>query len=281
MNEANQDSHERLPKTKELLLSSTFVAAITALGYLITYIYEWSYASRFNIPVALISPSLTTVFAVTVALLAVIPAITYARLELGNITIRIAPKLYPALAIGSPVLAICAAALVSFSLISMFNLFTLGSVLFFIATFVIPIFTQRGKGKYSEKVVAHHKQCLTEYGKWLERNRTFRDFLSNYPLFLFLLSAAVLAVPAIVGYGNACCQKDFLVIQDAPDTVVLRIYGENMICASYDKTTRTVLPKFVVHKLTGSTGKVMQWQRIGPLSVQPVQEQKDNPTCSP
>lgn len=281
MSEANQDAHGSLPRTKELLLSSTFVAAITALGYLITYLYEWAYAMRFNVPVALISPSLTTVFAVAVSLLVVIPVIIYGRSNLADITIRISPKLYPAVATASPLLAICATALVAFSVISISHIIGFGTSVLFIATFVIPIFTQRGKGKYAEKIAAHHRQCLAEHRKWLERNRTLRDFLSNYPPFLVLLVAAVLFVPAIVGFGNAYSQKDFLVIQDAADTVVLRIYGENMICAFYDKTTRTVLPKLVVHKLTGSTSKVMQWQRIGPLKVQPVQEQKDDPTCTP
>jgi hypothetical protein len=281
MSEANQDSHGSLPKTKELLLSSTFVAAITALGYLITYIYEWGYAFRFNIPVTLISPSLTTAFAVAMSLFVVIPVIMYGRSSLADITFRISPKWYPAAATASPLLVVCAASLIAFSLISISHILWFGTSVLFVATFIVPIFTQRGTRKYTEKIEAHRKQYLAEHRKWLERNRTFRDFLSNHPQFLVLLGVAVVYGPAIIGFGNAYSQKDFLVLQDAPDTVVLRIYGENMICTTYDNTTRTVLPNLVVHKLTGSTSKVMQWQRIGPLKVQPLEEPKDNPTCSP
>ena len=74
-----------------------------------------------------------------------------------------------------------------------------------------------------------------------------------------------LAVVYAAGRSSALNQEDFLVASTSPERVVLRIYGDMIITASFDKA-RSVERKFVILK-TGEPSLVLRTERVGPLEV--------------
>jgi hypothetical protein len=89
-----------------------------------------------------------------------------------------------------------------------------------------------------------------------------------------LLLLAILPLAFLVGRGEAMSQQDFLVTftnpSMPPDTVVLRIYGDKMVCASFDFEKREVTKTFFVLKLDDEPRPKIYLAKVGPLKVKSV-----------
>ena len=72
---------------------------------------------------------------------------------------------------------------------------------------------------------------------------------------------------AIVGTEHATKRVSFLVASTKPETVVLRIYGDRMICASFNRITRQVEPNFVLLKVAEDPRLRLRLEPVGPLHV--------------
>ena len=66
---------------------------------------------------------------------------------------------------------------------------------------------------------------------------------------------------------QARTKERFFVPSTAPDTVVLRIYGNRLICAPVDRTTKQIARAIQVLRLGDDPKMVLRSERIGPLRL--------------
>jgi hypothetical protein len=85
------------------------------------------------------------------------------------------------------------------------------------------------------------------------------------PFQLLTHSAFFLVLAWSAGYWWAKHQDSFLVPVGAPDTVVLKIYGDKVITAPFSRSTRAVESKFKI--LKPDSGQ-LQWEKVGPLHLE-------------
>ena len=73
------------------------------------------------------------------------------------------------------------------------------------------------------------------------------------------LFGMVLALSYAAGHATA-------ITSTSPQRVVLRIYGDTVIAASFDRATKSMKKTFVVFKV-GEPGLVLRLEAIGPLEI--------------
>ncbi len=78
--------------------------------------------------------------------------------------------------------------------------------------------------------------------------------------------AFAFATSFAIGYTRAQRKVRYLVYDDAPNEAVLKIYGDNIVCAGFDGTTRTLNGHYVVYAQSAKDGKSFTWKDIGPLT---------------
>ena len=88
-------------------------------------------------------------------------------------------------------------------------------------------------------------------------------------------TTAVIAVGFVIlsyfiGVSRASQQVEFLVCGDKPPLAVLRVYGDSIICASFNPTNRVVEPRFVFLEKKGSIERSFELKKIGPLQPRSV-----------
>jgi hypothetical protein len=141
-----------------------------------------------------------------------------------------------------------------------FFLVLLGIVIFLQLLF--PLITQRGR-KYIDKLEAQdgvEEQFTDCYV--IIRNKFGNDSLL---ILLILILGSLIAQTA--GSAEALNQKEFLVTNTIPEMVVLRIYGDNMICVPFNRSTGEIEQNFTVLKTTGESGLVLKLEDIGQLHL--------------
>jgi hypothetical protein len=70
-----------------------------------------------------------------------------------------------------------------------------------------------------------------------------------------------------MGAANAGRQTEFLVSHSSPQTIILRIYGDNLIGAPFDEKTKSVKSSFFVFKITSDYQKELSLEKVGPLTL--------------
>jgi hypothetical protein len=81
---------------------------------------------------------------------------------------------------------------------------------------------------------------------------------------VFLLG---LYIALSAGKAEATKQEEFLVTNTKPELVVLRIYGDNLICAPFDRKTGEVEESFSVLKNTGDPNLSLRFEKLGNLHI--------------
>jgi hypothetical protein len=244
------------------------VAAISAIAYIFAFVYEAGFAKIFSIPLSFITISLTNVLIVAGSLLLVGQLV----LSVGNLVFAVSDKfngpiskrvkrLMPVL-LYSLALAFLASGtrLLSSLMIGLIVGWLIG--IFF--EFLFPLLTQRGRGSYREKLVAQDE--LDARTKDLYSLLARRLGVGPYILMFSLLMALVVVYYA--GQSAAMRQSTYLVTSTSPEMVVLRIYGDNVICAPFDRNTGEVEPSFVVLKVGEDPELMLYSERVGPLDLE-------------
>jgi hypothetical protein len=257
------------------LKSGIGVGTITILGYLFGFLYEEGYANYFKIPVQLIKLDLITIFTSILVLLGLIWLIfsfldsIYMILSprpsiVRRAFIRSAPYILFFLAfffinIGTKTWHSFKWIVASPFLISLFN------------EFVLPLIGQRGKGTYYQKLEAYEerrkKNKLSEpsiVDLFVTTNnvlilRRFRDIV----LIIFFIFLAVY----MIGASRAERQKEFLLLKNPKNIVVLKIYGDKYICAPFDPNTKTVEKSLYIIDSKKQDALWFDWQEVGPLKL--------------
>jgi len=139
-------------------------------------------------------------------------------------------------------------------------------VIFVLLEFGLPLLTQRDKKTYREKLLAQeaHEDKIDSLPTRLAR-------LLGIPSYWLLLGVFLgVWLFHVAGDAQARRQKEFLVIASTPECVVLRIYGDELICAPFNRATKEVQPSFSIIKYANSASEPrlqLSLEKVGPLKL--------------
>jgi hypothetical protein len=250
---------------KSWLSSGIVVAYVSAIGYSVTFLYEYGYTQYFQIPTNLIQLTLTQVF-LAISGMGLVAYVYFTQLKI----IASVESLFQ-----HDILRLMIAYQVPILLFLLFVGFLYGETkgwillgvlfLFFLFDdFLYPLIIQRWKGTYREKIVA---QLRTE----MERPRITKMLLGpalNSKKASFLLYTAVfILLSFLAGHYEARSQIYFYVLSESPNVVLLRIYGENVVCASFDRKEKEISGSLTIQSLSDRGELKLRREKIGPLKV--------------
>jgi hypothetical protein len=252
---------------KSWITDGIMIAAITAFAYVLSFLYEAGFCTSFNIPLSFISLSLTTILTAAGGLFIVIImlfGVIHILYMIGILDTK------------NPVsLAFQRTTLFSLLLLANVLLYgrcwigwirTAGTLLFFLLLeFIFPLITQRGKGSYRDKLTAQVEleQEARSFGNIL------RTRFGNMGVIMFLIIWYGLMTAHTAGRAQAHQQEEFLVIDHSPEVVVLRIYGEYLITAPFDRSTKEIEKKLYIFMLSDNSPTLLTLEKAGPLKVKP------------
>jgi hypothetical protein len=237
------------------------------LGYGAAYLREWGFCIVFGIPIELIQLNITTVLiAITsglgVLFLFYLIAEYFYKLAKQE-RLQKSPMGYRL------VFSLLGLMFLSFFLIlfpSLIDIWLIGVgffVLFISIMFLMPLYTQRKIHGYINKLEAQDRitretPMLLDY--FVKSNTGATIFVIIIFVILFL------GAMFLGGYNMAKGQTDFLVPSTHQDSVVLRIYGDNLICAPLNIETKEVEKTFFVIKLDDEPRPQLNLVKLGPLT---------------
>lgn len=240
---------------------------VAPIGYGAAYLREWGFCSVFGIPTELIQLNITTVLiAITSGVGALFLLFWLADLfytlsqqrklkNFGPIKRRVSSVLLFLIIFG------CLFAFFP-PTIDIWPLIVPFLVLLIFTQFVAPLITQRQISSYKSKLEAQDQveretPVLIDY---------FIKRAGITVVSLGILLVLFLGAMFFVGYNTAQRQTDFLIPSTHQDSVVLRIYGDNLICAPFDIKTKEVEKTFFVIKLDDESRPQLRLVRLGPLT---------------
>ena len=244
------------------------VAAISATAYIFAFVYEAGFAKVFHMPLALIAISLTNVLIAAGSLLIVghlllsaanLVFVVFDRFK-GPISSKV--KLLTPLILYSLAVLLVTAGTPMLSIWMVMVLFG-GCVLGIFFLFIFHMLTQRDKSSYQDKLVAQDELDAHTRDLWSLFAKRFG--VGPYNLLLSLVIA--LLVIYMAGQSAAMRQSSYLVTSTFPEMIVLRIYGDNIICAPFDREAREVEPSFIVLRIGEDPELMLYSESVGPLSL--------------
>ena len=132
--------------------------------------------------------------------------------------------------------------------------------------FGFPLITQRKTKGYSAKLDAQED---TESHFVLPTDQTVNR-LGRTRLTLAIVAIALPGGAYLKGGSDAAGQRNFTIPASLPGNVVLRKYGDYLICAPYDSSMRQVDRAFSILKLSADAPLTLRTARLGPLKVRPL-----------
>jgi hypothetical protein len=293
--ETNNSQGTVSPDNKQENKSSIFteaawLAIASAVAYLSAFIYERGYVSYFGIPQEFINISLIHLLIFGAGILSLLWGV-FAFFDVVFPFIR--PK-HPYLAPLVPWIAVLFLLIVLIPLFifgwlgKWFFLFTLtGWFLFVFVFLILPLITYRKSGSWTERYnkklesFSNRNQANTiQGGAW----QTFIDkrFGYRHAGFLILLAFQGLILINLAGLTKAEKQEKFLITNTTPAMVVLRVYGDNMICAPFDRSNKEIKKGFVILKIAEDKQLVLNLENVGPLRpVEKLTSESLTPTPTP
>src|SRR3989338_3977635 len=240
------------------------IAASPIIAYLITFTYEASFSGVFEIPFQFITLNLTTVFVVASVLIGVVLLLC----STGNFVYTyVVPKsednpIYRSLVRFFPLFFLLTVVIALFGpnwkewigylVITAFYAFL---------EFAFPLITQKEEKTYKDKLksqemVEAQVDTLVDYA-------SLRVGRGGLKIIAWLALFAVISYSA--GRAEALRKDKFLVIPTPPEAVVLRIYGDSLICAPFNRETRKVQKSFFVTKVPEDSKLILKLEKVGPL----------------
>lgn len=251
------------------LTEGLLLAALSATAYLVAFLYERGYCDHFGIPTLLIAPSTSNILAAAVAVsvgfLGTIPF-------LGSFTsivrdVRSSERLKPYRSIILTNILLAMAAIigatlygVSWTLVSV--LFTI-FILINITNFGPPAMRYRQYKTWRERFLATEEAEMRSGGSI----DLLLDSLGPRMMKVVLVVIVLLFASYIVGNANANRQKDFFVLNDPPNYVVLRSYGDTLVTSKLDRAAKQTGSEFLFLRISNIERLKLTAERIGPLQA--------------
>lgn len=235
-----------------------------ALGYIMAYLYEVGYCSVFGIPLEFISLDTTHILiAVSKVFLSTLILFWFCYMAFmlfpkhkrrGPISGRffmlmVLGFIFVAFAINYP-----RAWREYYFMVPFF-----ACIIFLL--FVSPLITQRKVQGYRNKLIAQDKiDTATNPLNYIERH------IGRSAVIILLLLLPLIALPYFNGETNATEQESFLVPSTYQSSVVLRIYGDNLICAELDPQGGNLTGRFFMINMDDEPRPYLSLQKIGRLA---------------
>lgn len=260
-----EDMDNELEKstTKHWVSEGLIIAAIPVVAYMITFSYETGFAGFFGIPREFIALNFTSVFIVAGALLGVLFFLflwteTFFLFPSKGILYRTSLRLLP-LFLLLPVL---------FILYGNYWRKWIGPaiimLIFALIAYGAPLITQRDVKGYSKKLEAEEEKDRQDRVE-TPFDQAIRLLGGKNAMTLIMILWLLLVISNNAGDAAALKQEEFLVANTSPEMVVLRIYGDHLICAPFDRATKEVQRSFIVLKVADDPQLMLRLEKVGPL----------------
>ncbi len=255
-------------KFEDWLTDGFIIAACPVIAYLYAFTYEAGFASFFNIPLEFIKITVNNII-LFFGGLSIICLLIYLPLEVISMWIPQESPIFRRLVRYIPLFCffISTAYLYGFK-----NYYTyigwLPIFLFLVfRDFVAPLITQKDKKTYFEKLSAFEFQDKEDFNKNPPRilYSIFNWFKNKNSINLVLLLFFLIGYSYQKGVADASKQEKFLVCRNLSPVIVLRIYGDNLVCVPYDEKTKSVKSVFSIFKITSDNQNSLSYEKVGPF----------------
>lgn len=255
------------PESAKQIQLSDVITLILASGwfYAVAFTYEVGYTRFFGIPNALIVADGPRLFNAASALVA-ISLLLFLFAELLHLLVPSRPS---PLVIIIVLLIVFETIVVFLSAIGPFDwmLFLLlqsMTIGYAIRYLVLPLVRKQDGVTINERIEqAVMRDRITKprtiLGRWIARYGIPKAGA-------VVLVAAPILIAYLVGMGDAKRARTFFVVADQSNTVVLKIYGENVVTATFDPCTNEISGPITVRPLNSDTPLALVKANIGPLT---------------
>ncbi len=258
-----------IPDAKSRLAWLSHVALVVlgfAFSYFLAFVYERAYCKFFTVPVSLIRPDMTTVLAFAVALY------TFSLSIFGVVSV-LYMFFHPGeqrkvSAVGRFIqtrgilvlLALIIAAAYRWNKYGWITIALILAILFVLD--ILPAIIERKK--YSTfNAALHAAMDGTDRMNtiWVPIKRKFGEQI--FALYLFCWCAV--SVAGALGESAAERQTRFLVPDLKPDSIVVKMYGDNVICISIDRDKKKTGKVLTILNLKDPSATKLRWEKLGPF----------------
>jgi hypothetical protein len=252
-------NEEKHTLSQRWLSDGLVIAFSPILASLFAFVYESGYASYFNIPQSFISISLTSVFVVAGALLAIFMMLFGLTSLVLSCFPPVLTPIHRRILCVLPVLLLCIGFVVLFDRWQDWIVYAAPCIVMVAYLFLVPLLGRRSVPTYSAKLAAQLQS---------ESRVSFYDTLfhdKRAGLIVGLIIFGLLLTNA-AGKAAAMKQRQFLVIAGKPEIVVLRVYGDNLICAPLLRDSKQIVSEFSILKEQDPTLR-LRLENVGPLRL--------------
>lgn len=257
-------------KRPRFLSETILLALLTPYAYILLFSYEGGYCNKFGIPSALIEVSPINVLK-TIAWIIPIAWALWALAEVSHIYKLTESFLF--INIISTVFVIGLTAFIIYSTgyykLPFLILMSFLPIFAIYRNLIQPLLVGKEQKTLEMKM---RRQWAREKEQEKEKKQEFlmdRTIKKYGPLLFFtiLIGYLILANARVVGSYKATTQKSFLVLKGIPEMVVMRTYGQKLICCKFDRKKKEIENTFVIKTMEQISLAYIQIQEeeIGPL----------------
>jgi len=255
-------------RLQSVLTEGIAIALGSAYLYLITFFYELGYCTHFGVPRVFIDPSLTTILVAAAAIGGLaFSSFYFFALSLPVLRAAINPsdslKPYRYFLVLNAILLIFGILLWRVYGISWKGfLLSFALVLLLNAVYVAAgLIVYRSEKSLRERFEAISEEQADPFDIWEPLFQKFGRPRVGLVLVLVLANG----VAYLVGNGEAVRQERFLVLQDSPDFVLVRSYGDVMIAAKVDRIKKTTGNDILLLRTSSRDKFEFRTETLGPL----------------
>jgi hypothetical protein len=262
MTPETSNTSEKQVNERKVFSEAVLVAAASALSYAVAYAYRSGFASYFELPPLLLTPTIGGILqaAASVGIL----LLTFWNI-LNGLWIFL-PRTDSIIGrhVRRLLLMLLIMVLVLYSfLTSWWSWVIIATVLFFFGFgfFIFPLITQREIHGYENKLLAQEK--VDAAGITLVDEA--RQRIGNKALSLIVASVVLLYFAHAVGNNAAKAQEDYFVVADTPDHVVAAMDDDTIVLVAYDPAAMTLKRAYAIRRLTSERVWLLEKKHIGRL----------------
>lgn len=228
-------------------LSEGLVITIcVGVAYLLAFAFEGGFVSTWNIPIEYVKINLSTVLVTAAMLLLVlVPFLFCWTAFVGKYLNQITPR---------RLLLVLLALAILCGIIAVISFVQWKEKVWIVVVVVVSVFALVALPRIVEKVRINYTdgKLKTEWG------------VKKMILMAFLVLLLAIGTSYLVGRLRASTQRQFLIPGREKDVVVLRIYGDNLICARFNKDGEKIkiTEDFVILPARRDTKVELSWKKV-------------------
>jgi phage shock protein PspC (stress-responsive transcriptional regulator) len=267
MNNKDKGLEEVKEAKRSWITDGLIIASFTAISYTYAYLYEKGYAEVFDIPTDLIEINLISIMVVALLLMGVFAYLFI----IADVIVKKATRLSKALIVKLSVLSVPLILLILQLLIygvrkwERLIVSAVLGVIVILYEFVRPLFTQRNKKTFKEKLEVDYETRIDKKGifDYIPVSKIIRKRI----LSVVLVFCIGYLASYNIGQAVAIYKEKFLIANIPPEVVVLKTYGEKMICAPLNRGKKEIKSSFYIFKIKEDPKMIFSYEKVGPLHV--------------